>query len=125
MDTTLRCYHGNDAAVTSSTNTPARPMLLDEIRRRLRVKHYSPGTEQAYVHWIRRYIRANLPRHPRELGGAEMEGFLGELARGDRVAPSTQNQALAAPLFLYREVLAIELRWMNTMARAKRAPTRT
>jgi integron integrase len=97
-------------------------MLLDEVRRRLRLKHYSLRTEQAYLYWIRRYIRANGMRHPRELGGAVVERFLSDLARRDRVAPSTQNQALAALLFLYREVLAQDLPWMENIARAKRMP---
>ena len=97
-------------------------MLLDEVRRRLRLKHYSLRTEQAYLYWIRRYIRYNGLRHPRELGGAEVERFLSDLATRARVAPSTQNQALAALLFLYREVLALQLPWMQDIVRAKRAP---
>lgn len=107
------------------TNPPERPVglrLFDEIRRRLRVKHYSLRTEQAYLYWIRRYIKANAPRHPRELGGVHVEHFLSELARRHRVAASTQNQALAALLFLYREVLALDLPWMENVVRAKRAP---
>jgi integron integrase len=95
---------------------------MDEVRRRLRLKRYSFRTEQAYLHWIRRYIRCNSLRHPRELGGAEVERFLSGLATQARVAPSTQNQALAALLFLYREVLALELPWMEGIVRAKRAP---
>lgn len=118
----LMRYHRNDAAITHGPTAPPRPRLLDEVRRRLRVKHYSQRTEQAYVYWIRRYIRAVAPRHPRESGGAEVERFLSELAQRDQVAPSTQNQALAALLFLYRDVLAIELPWMNNVVRAKRTP---
>jgi site-specific recombinase XerD len=97
-----------------------RPRLLDEIRSRLRLKHYSLRTEQAYLYWIRRYIRANGRRHPRELDGVAVERFLSRLATQDNVAPSTQNQALSALLFLYREVLGIELPWMENVVRAKR-----
>ena len=96
--------------------------MLDKVRRRLRLKHYSLRTEQAYLYWIRRYIRANHPRHPRAMGGVEVERSLSDLARRDRVAPSTQNQALSALLFLYREVLAQDLPWMENVVRAKRAP---
>ncbi len=95
---------------------------MDEVRRRLRLKRYSFRTEQAYLYWIRRYIRCNGLRQPRELGGTEVERFLSDLATQARVAPSTQNQALAALLFLYREVLALELPWMEGIVRAKRAP---
>lgn len=110
------------AASTESAPPPSRPMLLDEIRRRLRVKRYSLRTEQAYLYWIRRYIRANGMHHPRELSGAAVERFLSDLALKGRVAPSTQNQALAAVLFLYREVLALDLPWMENIVRAKRVP---
>jgi integron integrase len=115
-------YHGGGTVITDATLAQPRLTLLGEVRRRLRLKHYSLRTEQAYVYWIRRYIRAHLPRHPRDLGGPEVERFLSELATRDRVAPSTQNQALAALLFLYRDVLAIALPWMDKVVRAKRAP---
>lgn len=110
------------AAISIGSSGTTRLRLFDEVRRRLRTKHYSVRTEEAYVYWIRRYIRANGSRHPRELGGAAVERFLSDLARRDRVAPSTQNQALAALLFLYREVLAIDLPWMDNVVRAKRVP---
>lgn len=97
------------------------PRLLDEVRRRLRLKHYSLRTEAIYVGWIRRFILANGKRHPRDMGAAEVEGFLSALAVRRGVAASTQNQALSALLFLYREVLRIELPWMETMVRAKRS----
>jgi integron integrase len=77
-------------------------------------------TEQAYTGWIRRFILASGKRHPRELGGAEVEAFLSHLATEGEVAAGTQNQALAALLFLYREVLAIDLPWMSAVVRAKR-----
>jgi len=98
------------------------PKLLDLMRERIRVKHYSLRTEEVYLHWVRRFIVHHGKRHPRELGGPEVEAFLTHLAVDGRVSPSTQNQALSALLFLYREVLAIELPWMDAVVRAKRAP---
>ncbi|MCR6661689.1 MAG: integron integrase [Luteimonas sp.] len=97
-------------------------MLLDEVRERMRVKHYSLRTERAYAGWIWRFIEANGRRHPRHLGGAEVEAFLTTLAVRGKVAASTQNQALAALLFLYRDVLRLQLPWMEEVVRAKRAP---
>lgn len=94
--------------------------LMDEVRRRLRFKHYSLRTEQAYVAWVRRFIFANERRHPRTLGGVEVERFLSGLANEGNVAAGTQNQALSALLFLYREVLGIDLPWMDSISRAKR-----
>jgi integron integrase len=86
----------------------------------LRAKHYSLRTEQAYVYWIRRFIIANGKRHPRRMGAPEVEAFLSHLANDGKVSASTQNQALSAVLFLYREVLGIELPWMDGVTRAKR-----
>lgn len=96
------------------------PRLLDEVRSRLRVRHYSLRTEQAYIGWIRRFIHANGKRHPRDLGGREVEAFLTRLATRDNVAAGTQNQALSALLFLYREVLQQDLPWMSDVVRARR-----
>lgn len=96
------------------------PRLLDQVREAVRVRHYSRRTEQAYVAWIRRFILANGKRHPRSLGGPEVTAFLTRLATDHDVAPGTQNQALAALLFLYREVLGVELPWMEDVVRAKR-----
>jgi integron integrase len=93
---------------------------MDEVRRRIRLKHYSLRTEQAYVAWIRRFIFANGKRHPRELGSAEVETFLSTLATVGEVAAGTQNLALSAILFLYREVLRINLPWLKNVVRAKR-----
>jgi integron integrase len=93
---------------------------LDEVRRKLRVKHYSLRTEQAYVGWIRRFILANGKRHPRELGADEVEAFLSGLATDGEVAAATQNQALSALLYLYREVLRLKLPWLDRVVRAKR-----
>ena len=100
-------------------NPPRVPGLLEKVRERCRFRHYSVRTERAYVAWIWRFIRANEGAHPRALGGAEVEGFLTRLATEGKVAAPTQNQALAALLFLYREVLGIDLPWMENLVRAK------
>lgn len=96
------------------------PRLLDQVRERLRVRHYSLRTEQAYLSWIRRFILASGKRHPAQMGQAEVEAFLTRLATDAQVSAGTQNQALAALLFLYREVLRIELPRMEHLVRAKR-----
>ena len=96
------------------------PRLLDQVRDRLRLKHYSLRTETAYVGWIKRYIFFHGKRHPRELGKADVEAFLTSLAVERNVAASTQSQALAALLFLYGEVLGIELPWLDEITRAKK-----
>ena len=93
---------------------------MDEVRGKLRANHYSLRTEAAYVGWILRFIRANRLRHPREMGGAEVEMFLTHLAVRGNVAASTQNQALSALLFLYRKVLGVDLPWMENVVRAER-----
>lgn len=98
----------------------ARPRLLDEMRARMRRLGLSVRTEEAYVGWVRRFILANNKRHPREMGAVEVEAFLTALATRGQVAVSTQNQALAALLFLYREVLAQELPWLDSIRRAKK-----
>ncbi len=102
-------YDSGSAGVTAAPSGARKPRLLDDVRARLRYKHYSLRTEQSYVGWIRRFILANGKRHPRELGGTAVERFLSDLAVRGNVAASTQNQALSALLFLYREVLRIDL----------------
>jgi len=97
--------------------------LLDQVRGKIRLKHYSLRTEQAYIEWIKRFIRHFDKRHPRELGASEVEAFLTHLAVAGRVAASTQNQAKSALLFLYREVLEVELPWLDNVEKAK-APKR-
>jgi integron integrase len=90
--------------------SPQRPgKLLDQVRQKLRLLHYAIRTEEAYADWIRRYVLFHHKRHPREMGGREVEAFLTHLAVEGHVAASTQNQALAALLFLYQKVLDIEL----------------
>jgi len=95
-------------------------MLLDVVRDRIRVKHYSYRTETSYLGWIRRFIRFHAGRHPREMSGPEVERFLTHLATERKVTASTQNQALSAILFLYREALEIDLPWLDGLVRAKR-----
>jgi integron integrase len=95
------------------------PRLFVQVRNRMRLKHYSRRTEKAYLAWIRRYILATGRRHPKDLGGVEIEWFLSGLATRGRVSPSTQGQALAALLFLYKEVLGIDLPWIENVVRAK------
>ena len=102
-----------------ANSAAAEPRLLEQVRSRLRLKHYSSRTEKTYLYWIRRFIYATGKRHPRTMGGVEVEGFLTRLATEDGVAPSTQAQALSALLFLYQEVLAIKLPWMENVVRAK------
>ena len=94
--------------------------LLDHVRDAIRLKHYSYRTEQTYVGWIRRYIIFHDKKHPKEMGTDEVEAFLTHLAVDGRVAASTQNQALSALLFLYRNVLHQELGQLDTV-RAKRS----
>lgn len=113
-------YDGELAPLSGGPAAAREPRLLEQVRGRMRLKHYSLRTEQAYLYWIRRYIRAWLPRHPRELDGAAVEAFLTRLATRDHVAASTQNQALSALLFLYREVLGVDLPWMENVVRARR-----
>jgi len=97
-----------------------KPKLLDQVRAKIRLKHYSIRTEQAYVDWIRRYILFHGKRHPQEMGKSEVEQFLSHLAVERNVAASTQNQALSAILFLYKEVLEKDIGWLDGMERAKR-----
>ena len=96
---------------------------MDQVRMSIRTRHYSLRTEQTYINWIRQFIVFNSKRHPAELGAPEVTNFLSYLAVNRKVAASTQNQALAAILFLYRHVLKQELPWLNDVTRAKR-PTR-
>ena len=94
--------------------------LLDQVRETIRRKHYSLRTEATYVDWIKRYIFFHRKRHPAEMGAPEMEQFLNYLAVEKEVAASTQNQALSALVFLYREVLRQDFDWMDNLERAKK-----
>jgi len=104
-----------------NSDTASTPRLLDQVRELIRIRHYSIRTEQAYLQWIRRYIIFHGRRHPRELGAPELTAFLSDLAIRGKVAASTQNQALNAILFLYRDVLKITLPWLEDVQRAKRS----
>ena len=108
---------------TDANTVPAQPdrgKLFDHVRDAIHRKHYSRRTEETYVHWMRRFIVFSGRRHPRELGAVEVTAFLNHLARERHVAAATQNQALSALLFLYKEVLAIPLPWLDGLDRAKR-----
>lgn len=96
------------------------PRLMDQVRNAIRLKHYSLRTEQTYLHWIKRFIYFHGKRHPRDMGEPEVTAFLTHLARNRDVAASTQNQALSAILFLYRNVLQAPLAWLDEFERAKR-----
>ena len=104
-----------------NANTPsgAKPKLLDQVRGKIRLKHYSIRTEEAYLGWIKRFVLFQHKRHPEEMGAAEVEAFLMHLAVEGKVSASTQNQAKAALLFLYREVLEIQLPWLDDVEQAK------
>ena len=99
----------------------SRPRLLDRVRDALRARHSSRRTEKSYVAWIRRYIVFHGKRHPAEMGAVEVTQFLSSLAQQDHVAASTQNQALSALLFLYRQVLQVEMPWLDNVVRVKRS----
>ncbi len=113
----------------SSYKNPVKPgtfvlqstRILDQLRERIRYMHYSLSTEQVYVYWVRFFIRwsgyGGAMRHPRDMGASDVEAFLTHLATDRKVSASTHNQALSAILFLYREVLAIELPWLNGINR--------
>jgi len=103
---------------TSPSAHPAAPRPLDALRERLRYMHYSLRTEEAYVYWVRGFVGwAGGRRHPREMGAAEVQAFLSMLANERRVAAATHRQALSALLFLYREVLGIDMPWLQQLGR--------
>src|SRR5438552_13449677 len=97
-----------------------KPKLLDQVRDVIRRKHFSIRTEQAYVDWIRRFILFHNKQHPAEMGEQDLTEFLTHLARDVHVAASTQNQALSALLFLYKQVLRQQIGWLSNVQRAKR-----
>ena len=97
-----------------------KPRLLDEVRQAIRLRHYSPRTEEAYVGWIRRFILFNRKRHPAEMGEVAMNAFLSDLASARHVRASTQVQALCALVFLYREVLGQKTEWIEVSVRPQR-----
>lgn len=114
MDTSPTPPQGEEAM-----SAPPPPRLLDAMRQRIRVLHYSLRTAQAYVDWARRFILFHGKRHPREMGAPEVTAFLTHLAVDRQVSASTQNQAKAAILFLYKEVLQFDLPWLGEVVAAK------
>lgn len=109
----------DSASADPSTTTPP-PRLLDQLRTHLRTRHYSIRTEEAYIHWARRFILHHNKRHPRDMGAVEVEAFLSHLAVDRQVSASTQNQAKAALLYLYKQVLGVDLPWLDEVVQAKR-----
>jgi site-specific recombinase XerD len=101
------------------------PRLLDQAREKLRALHYSHRTEQQYLQWARRFILFHGKRHPRAIGALEVEAFLTDLAVTRKVSAATQNQALAALLFLYQKVLELELPWLKDFVRAQHSQAMT
>ena len=94
--------------------------LMERVQHKIRFKQYSIRTEQSYMEWIRRFILFHNKRHPEQMGANEIGSFLTHLAVNRKVSASTQNLSLFAILFLYRDVLEIELPWMDSFPRAKR-----
>ena len=94
--------------------------LYEVSREKMRTRHFAYRTEQAYLYWIRRYVNFHDRKHPREMGSSDVEAFLTRLAVVEHVSASTQNQALQALLFLYRQVLEIDLPWLENVTRARR-----
>jgi hypothetical protein len=109
--------YNRESASSIPESSPRHPVmglrLLDQMRERIRYKHYSLRTEKAYIFWVRRFIRYHGLKHPMAMGAPEIERYLTHLATTAKVAPSTHKQALAAILFLYREVLGVDLPWMG------------
>ena len=97
-----------------------KPKLMDLVREQIRLKHYSIRTEQAYTQWIRRFILFHNKRHPEEMGASEISSFLSYLAQRQSVAAGTQNQALNALVFLYKQVLDIDVQEIEGVVKAKR-----
>jgi integron integrase len=114
------------ALTASPLLSSAKPKLLDQVRQAIRTRHYSPRTEETYIHWIKRFNFFHNKRHPGEMAEAEIARFLSNLATESHVSASTQNQALNAVLFLYRQVLRKDIGYVNGVVRAnrpKRLPT--
>ena len=103
---------------------PQSARLLDQLREVLRYKHYSLRTEEAYLYWVKFFVRwhgrSGQVRHPRDMGAAEVQQFLSMLITERNVSVSTHNQALSALLFLYREVLGVKLPWLDDVQRPTR-----
>jgi len=109
----------NATAPVVKNDTPRPVKLLDQVRERICVLHYSRSTEKTYLYWIKFFILYHNKRHPKDMGAAEVEGFLSHLATQRDVSAGTQNQAMHAILFLYKQVLGIDLPWLDGITRAK------
>ena len=97
------------------------PGLFEVVRNKIRVKHYSIRTEKAYIYWIKSYLQFYSLQHLRQLNAEQIEAYLTHLAVNRKISASTQNQALSALLFLYKEVLEFELPYLDGVTRAKRS----
>jgi integron integrase len=106
--------------ITLKGDTKKPPKLLDQVRAYLRVKHYSPKTEEAYINWIKRFIYFHNKRHPKEMGSEEIREFISHLANKKRVSSATQNQALQGVLFLYKNILNKDVGWIDEIKFAHR-----
>jgi integrase len=109
--------HSDNRSVKPCKPPLTATRLLDQVRERIRYLHYSLRTEQAYVRWIRQFVRSTGLRHPRQCGVREIEAFLSSLANDRKVSASTHRQALHALLFLYKEVLDVDLPWLQEIGR--------
>jgi len=110
----------NTPSLPEKTTSSHPPKLLDQVVAKIRFKHYSRRTELTYTHWIKRYILFHGKRHPKDMGASEIEAFLSALATDRNVSASTQNLALSSILFLYKEVLEVDLPWLDNIIRAKK-----
>ena len=108
-------------SLSSSAQSLSKPRLLTQLREAIRTRHYALSTKKVYVHWVRTFIRFHGIRHPIEMGAREVEAFLTYLAVERKVSASTHNQALSALLFLYRDVLRVDLPWLNEIGRPQTA----
>ncbi len=116
----MECPQGNSPSGDVAANRSGFDQLLDRVRDTICARHYSRRTEKAYVGWIRRFVLFHGRRDPSFMGETEITRFLSSLATHDKVSASTQNQALSALLFLYRDVYRRELDWLDNVVHAKR-----
>ncbi len=108
------------ASTKSGISSQPPVKLLDQVRDRIRYKHYSLRTEHSYVQWVKRFVLFHGKRHPSTMGAREVEAFLAHLANDGNVSASTHQQALSALLFLYKEVLGVDLPWLENLSRPKK-----
>ena len=120
MGDTVYAKAFNEPALQSAKKAFSKPRLLDQVRDVIRCKHYSIRTEQTYLEWIKRFIYFNNRKHPKDLGTTHISAFLTHLAVQRKVAGSTQNQALCALVFLYKEIIKKDIGQLDDLIRAKR-----